>query len=211
MARYAILDLKEVSPCPSPNTRYTSKTVEMGSFYRCRPRPEFHPVRRQPRHRLAGGGAGRHAAGSQPRRCHPPRRMAAPLAPYFQEMCALSHRLEQHAEDRGGWIPVLSAWQPSPVCRKSGCPVCSRHFREKYPRIEFELLPSNFNNEISDWVLHGQADCGFISLPTPAEKYPITGCSSGTSGRSSCPATTRWRAASPSHRRPWSSTPHPAG
>ena len=44
-------------------------------------------------------------------------------------------------------------------------------FQARYPRIEFELLPSNFNNEISDWVLHGQADCGFISLPTPAEKY----------------------------------------
>ena len=45
-------------------------------------------------------------------------------------------------------------------------PYILKSFQELYPKIEFELLPSNFNNEIEDWVTHGQADCGFISLPT---------------------------------------------
>ncbi len=54
---------QEVSPCPSPNTRYTSRPWSWAAYRRRRPRPEFHPVRRQPRHRLAGGGTGRHAAG----------------------------------------------------------------------------------------------------------------------------------------------------
>lgn len=44
-------------------------------------------------------------------------------------------------------------------------------FQTHYPHIEFELLPSNFNSEIGNWVLNGQADCGFISLPAPVEKY----------------------------------------
>ena len=93
------------------------------------------------------------------------------LAPYFQEMCALSHRLEQHAEDLRGLDTGLIRVATFTSVSEKWLPGMLKTFQEKYPRIEFELLPSNFNNEISDWVLHGQADCGFISLPTPAEKY----------------------------------------
>ena len=93
------------------------------------------------------------------------------LAPYFQEMCALSHRLEQHAEDLRGLDTGLIRVATFTSVSEMWLPGMLKTFQEKYPRIEFELLPSNFNNEISDWVLHGQADCGFISLPTPAEKY----------------------------------------
>lgn len=97
--------------------------------------------------------------------------MARALAPYFQEMCALSHRLEQHAEDLRGLDTGLIRVATFTSVSEKWLPGMLKTFQEKYPRIEFELLPSNFNNEISDWVLHGQADCGFISLPTPAEKY----------------------------------------
>lgn len=90
------------------------------------------------------------------------------LAPYFQEMCALSHRLEQHAEDLRGLDTGLIRVATFTSVSEKWLPGMLKTFQEKYPRIEFELLPSNFNNEISDWVLHGQADCGFISLPTPA-------------------------------------------
>ncbi len=88
------------------------------------------------------------------------------LAPYFQEMCALSHRLEQHAEDLRGLDTGLIRVATFTSVSEKWLPGMLKTFQEKYPRIEFELLPSNFNNEISDWVLHGQADCGFISLPT---------------------------------------------
>ena len=86
-------------------------------------------------------------------------------------MCALSHRLEQHAEDLRGLDTGLIRVATFTSVSEKWLPGMLKTFQEKYPRIEFELLPSNFNNEISDWVLHGQADCGFISLPTPAEKY----------------------------------------
>ena len=93
------------------------------------------------------------------------------LTPYFEEMCALQHRLEQHAADLRGLETGLVRVATFTSVSEKWLPGMLKTFQEQYPRIEFELLPSNFNNEISDWVLHGQADCGFISLPTPAEKY----------------------------------------
>ena len=93
------------------------------------------------------------------------------LMPYFQEMCATQHRLEQHAADLRGLDTGLVRVATFTSVSEKWLPGMLKTFQARYPRIEFELLPSNFNNEISDWVLHGQADCGFISLPTPAEKY----------------------------------------
>ena len=93
------------------------------------------------------------------------------LTPYFQEMCATQHRLEQHAADLRGLDTGLVRVATFTSVSEKWLPGMLKTFQDQYPRIEFELLPSNFNNEISDWVLHGQADCGFISLPTPAEKY----------------------------------------
>lgn len=129
------------------------------------------------------------------------------LAPYFQEMCALSHRLEQHAEDLRGLDTGLIRVATFTSVSEKWLPGMLKTFQEKYPRIEFELLPSNFNNEISDWVLHGQADCGFISLPTPAEKYLDYWLLQRDQWKVILPCATRWRAASLSRRRPWSSTP----
>ena len=43
-----------------------------------------------------------------------------------------------------------------------------KSFREQYPNIEFELLPSNYNTEIARWIQDGTADCGFLVLPTEA-------------------------------------------
>ena len=86
-------------------------------------------------------------------------------------MCATQHRLEQHAADLRGLDTGLVRVATFTSVSEKWLPGMLKTFQARYPRIEFELLPSNFNNEISDWVLHGQADCGFISLPTPAEKY----------------------------------------
>ena len=93
------------------------------------------------------------------------------LMPYFEEMCAMQHRLEQHAADLRGLETGLVRVATFTSVSEKWLPGILKTFQAQYPRIEFELLPSNFNNEISDWVLQGKADCGFISLPTPAEKY----------------------------------------
>ena len=88
------------------------------------------------------------------------------LLPYFREMCALQHQLEQKAADLRGLDTGLVRVATFTSVSEKWMPYILKSFQEIYPRIEFELLPSNFNNEIADWVTHGQADCGFVSLPT---------------------------------------------
>ena len=88
------------------------------------------------------------------------------LLPYFQQMCALQHQLEQKAADLRGLDTGLVRVATFTSVSEKWMPYILKSFQELYPRIEFELLPSNFNNEIENWVTHGQADCGFISLPT---------------------------------------------
>ena len=88
------------------------------------------------------------------------------LLPYFQQMCALQHQLEQKAADLRGLDTGLVRVATFTSVSEKWMPYILKSFQELYPKIEFELLPSNFNNEIEDWVTHGQADCGFICLPT---------------------------------------------
>ena len=92
------------------------------------------------------------------------------LAPYFQEMCALSHRLEQHAEDLRGLDTGLIRVATFTSVSEKWLPGMLKTFQEKYPRIVFELLPSNFNNEISDWLL--QRDQWKVILPCD---HPLAG------------------------------------
>ena len=88
------------------------------------------------------------------------------LLPYFQQMCALQHQLEQKAADLRGLDTGLVRVATFTSVSEKWMPYILKSFQEIYPRIEFELLPSNFNSEIADWVTRGEADCGFVSLPT---------------------------------------------
>ena len=87
------------------------------------------------------------------------------LLPYFREMCALQHQLEQKAADLRGLDTGLVRVATFTSVSEKWMPYILKSFQELYPKIEFELLPSNFNSEITEWVAHGQADCGFVSLP----------------------------------------------
>ena len=87
------------------------------------------------------------------------------LLPYFREMCALQPQLEQKAADLRGLDTGLVRVATFTSVSEKWMPYILKSFQELYPKIEFELLPSNFNSEITEWVAHGQADCGFVSLP----------------------------------------------
>ena len=87
------------------------------------------------------------------------------LLPYFREMCALQHQLEQKAADLRGLDTGLVRVATFTSVSEKWMPYILKSFQGLYPKIEFELLPSNFNSEITEWVTHGQADCGFVSLP----------------------------------------------
>lgn len=93
------------------------------------------------------------------------------LLPYFEKMCAMQHQLEQQAADLRGLETGLVKVATFTSVSEKWLPNILKTFQNHYPHIEFELLPSNFNSEIGGWVLNGQADCGFISLPAPVEKY----------------------------------------
>lgn len=129
------------------------------------------------------------------------------LLPYFEKMCAMQHQLEQQAADLRGLETGLVKVATFTSVSEKWLPNILKTFQTHYPHIEFELLPSNFNSEIGNWVLNGRADCGFISLPALLKSIWTAGFSSGTSGRSSSPATTRWRVRTPSRLRRWSSIP----
>lgn len=126
------------------------------------------------------------------------------LLPYFREMCALQHQLEQKAADLRGLDTGLVRVATFTSVSEKWMPYILKSFQELYPKIEFELLPSNFNSEITEWVAHGQADCG-LSVCLWKNIW-TAGCYSGISGRSLSPAIIRWRGGIPSHRRRWSST-----
>ena len=86
----------------------------------------------------------------------------ARLLPYIREMASQKARLRQAAFNinhkiegklRVGSISsVTTLWMPQVV----------RYFQENYPKVKVEILDGNYD-EIRDWIVRGQVDCGFIS------------------------------------------------
>lgn len=54
--------------------------------------------------------------------------------------------------ETGSFSSVTAMWAPDMI----------RCFRENYPGVTVEILDGNYD-EIRAWLLHGQADCGFLS------------------------------------------------
>lgn len=88
------------------------------------------------------------------------------LLPYFQQMCTLQHQMEEKAADLRGLDTGLIRVAAFTSISEKWMPGILKSFQELYPRIEFELLPYSYNDEVTDWVLSGRADCGFLLLPT---------------------------------------------
>lgn len=84
------------------------------------------------------------------------------LVPYIREMVNQKDRLRQAAFNInhkiegtlrvGSFSSVTSLWMPQVI----------QHFRRHYPKVRVELLDGNYD-EIRDWIIHGQVDCGFLS------------------------------------------------
>lgn len=86
----------------------------------------------------------------------------ARLIPYIQEMVNQKDKLRQAAfninhkiEGKlrvGSFSSITALWMPDVI----------HFFTEHYPGVEVEVLDGNYN-EIREWILHGQVDCGFLS------------------------------------------------
>ena len=84
------------------------------------------------------------------------------LIPYIREMVNQKAKLRQAAFEInnkvegklrvGSFSSVTAMWMPHVV----------HFFQETYPKVELEIFDGNYD-EIRDWILHGQVDCGFLS------------------------------------------------
>ena len=52
----------------------------------------------------------------------------------------------------GSFSSITALWMPDVV----------HFFRENYPKVDVEIFDGNYD-EIRDWIIHGQVDCGFLS------------------------------------------------
>ncbi len=84
------------------------------------------------------------------------------LLPYIQEIVNQKDKLRQAAFDInnkvegklriGSFTSVTAMWLPDVI----------HFFREHYPQVEVQIFDGNYD-EIRDWIVHGQVDCGFLS------------------------------------------------
>ena len=98
----------------------------------------------------------------------------ARLSPYIREMVNQKDKLRQAAfninhkiEGKlriGSFSSVTALWMPDVV----------HFFKENYPEVQVEILDGNYD-EIRDWIIHGQVDCGFLSsiVADDLEFYPL--------------------------------------
>lgn len=52
----------------------------------------------------------------------------------------------------GCFTSVIATWMPDVI----------HFFRQNHPHVEVEIFDGNYD-EIRDWIMHGQVDCGFLS------------------------------------------------
>ena len=95
---------------------------------------------------------------------------ATRLLPFIREMVNQKSKLRQAAYEInhkvegklrvGSFSSVTALWVPQVI----------RNFREQFPGVEMEILDGNYD-EIRDWILHGQVDCGFLSSIVAADLH----------------------------------------
>ena len=84
------------------------------------------------------------------------------LTPYIRELVNQKYMLRQAAFDInhmvegklrvGSFSSITALWMPHMI----------HYFKTHFPKVDIEILDGNYD-EIRDWILHGQVDCGFLS------------------------------------------------
>ena len=89
------------------------------------------------------------------------------LMPQIQRICneqkLLQAKVEELHDMQSGMIRIGTF---SSVATHR-LPKIIKKFREKYPKIDFELLVGDYT-EIESWIMEGRVDFGFLRLPTKA-------------------------------------------
>ena len=96
------------------------------------------------------------------------------LMPYFREIVNARARLDEKVQDMHGMTVGKIRVAAFPSVYSRWLPQIIKGFHELYPQIEFELMSSSYPG-IETLVQTGEADCGFVHLPTrtPMQTYAL--------------------------------------
>lgn len=97
------------------------------------------------------------------------------LLPQIRELCAVYHKLEQSAADLKGMDAGLVKVATFSSVSAQWLPSILKGFGVLYPHIEFDVITGDYYDQIEDWIVTGQVDCGFMRLPSlkNLQVYPL--------------------------------------
>lgn len=97
------------------------------------------------------------------------------LLPKIKQLCAVYHNLEQAASDLKGMGTGLVRVATFSSVSAQWLPSILKGFGRIYPHIEFEVVTGDYYDQIEEWIITGQVDCGFLRLPSikKLRVYPL--------------------------------------
>ena len=97
------------------------------------------------------------------------------LLPQIQQLCTEYHRLAQQAADLRGMDAGLVKVASFSSVSAQWLPMILKAFSKQYPAIEFEIQTCDFYDQIEELIITGQADCGFLRMPSlkGLQVYPL--------------------------------------
>ena len=95
--------------------------------------------------------------------------------PQIQQLCTEYHRLAQQAADLRGMDAGLVKVASFSSVSAQWLPMILKAFSKQYPAIEFEIQTCDFYDQIEELIITGQADCGFLRMPSlkGLQVYPL--------------------------------------
>lgn len=91
------------------------------------------------------------------------------LLPRIREICALQQQLERDAAALHNLETGVVRIAAFASVALQWLPYILQSFRTVYPGMEFELLQSEDDTQMEQWLLQGRVDCGFMSTPAHTE------------------------------------------
>ena len=88
------------------------------------------------------------------------------LLPQIEKLCAAHHTMMQTVESLKGMDSGLVKVATFSSVSFLWLPRILKSFGEIYPNIEFDVVTSDFYEQVEEWILKGTVDCGFLRLPS---------------------------------------------
>ena len=88
------------------------------------------------------------------------------LLPEIEKLCAAHHALMQSAASLRGMDAGLVKVATFSSVSAQWLPSILKSFGGQYSSIEFDVVTSDFYEQVEEWILKGTVDCGFLRLPS---------------------------------------------